>query len=293
LKAGTMLDKAAFPAAAASTPLFPDLAGRGPFYVAEAEIGAAAHFSVRRRQVFRHPRFDTGSVILVLEGNKTLVDQGDPVRAVEGEVIIVPPGCEPDVINAPAAGGLYRALIVGFAPQLVGAFGEAHPQLVAGRRTLGRIVILPDDGEIAEALGRAARGLTIGSSPGRDVLRHRLTEILMLLAGRGIVLGASRKPTLAERVGAEIGRDIARPWTAAEMAKALALSGATLRRHLAEGGTSFSRILAEARLGHALLLLQSSELSVTQIAYAVGYRSTSRFAARFRERYGATPSDLR
>jgi AraC-like DNA-binding protein len=286
-----MLDKAAFPAASAL--LFPELAGRGPFHVAEAEVGAAAHFSVRRRQVFRHPRFDTGSVILVLQGNKTLVDQGDPVTAVEGEAIVVPPGCEPDVINAPARGGLYRALIVGFAPQLVGAFAEAHPRLVAGQRAIGRIVLLPDAGEIGEALGRAARGLANGPSPGRDVLCHRLTEILMLLAGRGIVLGASRKPTLSERVGAEIARDIARPWTAAEVARALALGEATLRRHLAEERTSFSRILAEARLGHALLLLQSSELSVTQIAYAVGYRSTSRFAARFRERYGVTPSDLR
>ena len=75
--------------------------------------------------------------------------------------------------------------------------------------------------------------------------------------------------------------------------KALALGETTLRRHLAAEGTSFSEILAGARLGYALLLLQSSERSVVQIAQDVGYQSPSRFAARFRARFGVPPSELR
>ena len=243
--------------------------------------------------MLRHPRFDLGSVILVLEGHKTVAGEGRPVEAQVGEIMIVPPGGEAEVVNAPAPGGLYRAAIIGFAPELVSAFAKGHRHLVAGKRVLGRITTMPDDGELAEAIGRALRGLSGETSAGPDLLRHRLTEILVQLAERGIVFGGTRPASLGERVGAHIGRDIAHPWTVGEVAEALALGEATLRRHLAAEGTSFSDILAGLRLGYALLLLQSSERSVVQIAHDVGYLSPSRFAARFRARYGVAPSALR
>jgi AraC-like DNA-binding protein len=280
-------------AAGAAVTAFPDLAGRGPFHFGAADVGAAAHFSVRRRQAFRHPRFDLASVILVAEGHKTLVDQGAPIEADEGEVILVPAGGEADVINAPATRGLYRAVIVCFAPPLLRAFADSHARLIAGRKPLGRIARLADGEDVAEALGRAAMALSGEKRAGPDLLRHRLIEILVLLAERGIVFGRPEAASLAERVGAEIGRDVARPWSAGDVAKRLAVSEATLRRRLSAEGTSFSRILADARLGHGLFLLQSSEQSVVQVALAVGYRSASRFAARFRERFGVPPSDLR
>jgi AraC-like DNA-binding protein len=43
----------------------------------------------------------------------------------------------------------------------------------------------------------------------------------------------------------------------------------------------------------ALLLLQSTGLPVGQIALDVGYESASRFAIRFRERFGCAPSAIR
>ena len=40
-------------------------------------------------------------------------------------------------------------------------------------------------------------------------------------------------------------------------------------------------------------LLQSTDLSILRIAEAVGYKSQSRFAARFRARFGFAPSAIR
>ncbi|MDP8997842.1 MAG: AraC family transcriptional regulator, partial [Pseudomonadota bacterium] len=41
------------------------------------------------------------------------------------------------------------------------------------------------------------------------------------------------------------------------------------------------------------VMLQSTGDSITQIAFAVGYESPSRFATRFRKRFGFVPSVLR
>jgi len=292
-QAGRQGTELAEPAGPAAGEILPDLAGRGPFHVVHAAVGAAAHLSVRRKQVIRHPRFDLASVILVLEGHKTVAGQGAPVLARAGEFMLVPPGGEAEVVNAPAPGGLYRAAIIGFAPELVADFAGHHRALIAGKRVLGRITSLSADAELAAALGRALRGLKGETTAGPDLLRHRLTEILVQLAERGLVLGGARAASLAERVGAHVGQDLAHPWTVAEVARALALGEATLRRHLAAEGTRFGDILAGARLGYALLLLQSSERSVVQIAQDVGYRSPSRFAARFRDHFGVAPSALR
>ena len=82
-------------------------------------------------------------------------------------------------------------------------------------------------------------------------------------------------------------------WPAPDVAARLAMSEATMRRRLARTGTSLSKILLETRMLAALTLLQAGDQSVVQIAYAVGYESPSRFAGRFRERFGFAPSELR
>lgn len=82
-------------------------------------------------------------------------------------------------------------------------------------------------------------------------------------------------------------------WTAAIVARQLHMSEATLRRHLAAEGNSFSSLLADVRMSHALSLLQSTDLPVGNIAHDVGYESASRFATRFRKRFGFAPTAVR
>ena len=66
-----------------------------------------------------------------------------------------------------------------------------------------------------------------------------------------------------------------------------------MRRRLAEEGASFFELLSDVRMSHALTLLQVTDLPVIQIAYEVGYKSQSRFALRFRRRFGFAPLAVR
>lgn len=82
-------------------------------------------------------------------------------------------------------------------------------------------------------------------------------------------------------------------WTAARVAGALAQSEATLRRRLAVEGTSLTELLGDTRMAMALTLLQTTTQPVAHIAAEVGYESPSRFSARFRQRFGFSPTSVR
>ncbi|WP_439658244.1 NAD(P)H-dependent oxidoreductase [Lentzea sp. HUAS TT2] len=61
----------------------------------------------------------------------------------------------------------------------------------------------------------------------------------------------------------------------------------------ARTGTGFIGHVTELRLENASTLLLTTEMSVTSICHAVGYRDLSHFERVFRKRYGVTPSTYR
>lgn len=81
-------------------------------------------------------------------------------------------------------------------------------------------------------------------------------------------------------------------WTIDQVAAHFGLGASTLRRHLQRQGESFSQILERVRMAIALQRLQTSSLSIAEIAQQVGYLSASRFSHRFRQRYGLMPSQV-
>ena len=76
-------------------------------------------------------------------------------------------------------------------------------------------------------------------------------------------------------------------------ARALAMSEDTLHRRLAGEDTSFSKLLTDVRMDHAVSLLWTTDLPVGHVAVEAGYTSASRFATRFNARFGILPSKLR
>ena len=67
----------------------------------------------------------------------------------------------------------------------------------------------------------------------------------------------------------------------------------TLNRRLAEGGTSFARLLGEVRFRIARHLLMETELSFVDIAGTLGYGDASTFSRAFRGWAGTSPSAWR
>ena len=79
------------------------------------------------------------------------------------------------------------------------------------------------------------------------------------------------------------------PW----LAKALHVSARTLRRRLAERGSSYRELLDEARRSLALQRVLDSDTSFDEIAAALGFNDLSAFYRSFRRWTGSTPSAYR
>jgi AraC-like DNA-binding protein len=79
----------------------------------------------------------------------------------------------------------------------------------------------------------------------------------------------------------------------AEIATRCGISPRTLMRRLSDDGTSWQRLLDDARQKRALWLLQHTGVAVEEIASRLGYVDTSNFSRTVRRWFGATPRTLR
>jgi len=77
---------------------------------------------------------------------------------------------------------------------------------------------------------------------------------------------------------------------AAELA---GMSERTLQRRLAEGGSTYSQIVQEARFSIASDLLADLQLNISDIAFAAGYDNAPHFSRAFKRLTGITPRDCR
>jgi len=74
------------------------------------------------------------------------------------------------------------------------------------------------------------------------------------------------------------------------LARALAVSTRSLQRHLAEHETSFSDLLDEVRREAALAHMDHRDVSVTEVAFLLGFSDLSSFSRAFRRWTGRSPS---
>jgi AraC-like DNA-binding protein len=78
-----------------------------------------------------------------------------------------------------------------------------------------------------------------------------------------------------------------------EIAQTLGMSRRTLARRLAAEGVSFTGILEEMRKDLALRYLEDANLSISQIAWFVGFQEVSAFTSAFKRWTGTTPTQVR
>jgi AraC-like DNA-binding protein len=77
------------------------------------------------------------------------------------------------------------------------------------------------------------------------------------------------------------------------IAKMLALSTRTLSRKLTEEGTTFEKVLDDLRRSLALQYIKDPGISLSQIAYLLGYEGSSSFNHAFMRWTGSSPSAVR
>lgn len=78
-----------------------------------------------------------------------------------------------------------------------------------------------------------------------------------------------------------------------EAAQALHTSARSLRRHLAQLGTSYQQVLDDVRRRLAVQYLTTTHLPLFEIAHLLGYSDPSNFRRAFRKWTGKLPSDYR
>jgi AraC-like DNA-binding protein len=106
---------------------------------------------------------------------------------------------------------------------------------------------------------------------------------LALLTHHGGILGRVRA-ALDEASGAR---------SLEEVARRVSMSPRTLKRRLSELGVTFSSLQDEVRRARALLLLESAELSMVEVAERLGYSDPANFTRAFRRWTGTTPGAFR
>lgn len=78
-----------------------------------------------------------------------------------------------------------------------------------------------------------------------------------------------------------------------EVATKLHISERTLKRQLAQQGTTYSDILEDLRHQKSLLLLENRDLSIERVADQLGYSDVANFTRAFKRWTGQTPSGYR
>lgn len=166
-------------------------------------------------------------------------------------------------------------------------------------RTIPALVVLPEHATLAwtSHVAHAVGSLLESGRHDIDIAAIGLTETLLSVALRELVTrhdaleGADRAVTLAIAL---LHADLAHSWTVATLARRVGRSPSAFHDHFARWtGRSPIDYLTNARMERARELLRRSDVSIQQIAVAVGYTTASAFAVAFRRWSGTTPSEAR
>jgi len=281
-----------------STPHAPDGSALARELHSRPGVGVAAHVLQGRGLQILRMRVDQPALILVDRGIKTVKPaRGASVRGRPGQMLLLSGQQTVDFTNDVVEGEHYEArwLVLDNALLEDAFYREAAARIASVDAPLAPVRLLARArAGLADAFERGRQALAPDPALPDAVARLRVLEVMQWLLEDGLVLrSAPAEMNVSLQVRALIAGRLDHDWTAARVAQALAMSEATLRRRLAAEGASMTALIVDARMASALTLLQATTHPVSRIANAVGYDSPSRFAIRFRERFGFAPTVVR
>ncbi|MFI9387842.1 cupin domain-containing protein [Kutzneria sp. NPDC052558] len=157
------------------------------------------------------------------------------------------------------------------------------------------------DDPVREVITLLSREL-LRTEPAQQIMLDRLLDLLLVLAIRSDLRDSAAAPrwyraSSDPRLGAAlqaVHENPAHPWTVPELAAISGLSRAAFARVFREAlGQAPMQYLTEWRMTLARDHLRGDDLTLTQVADAVGYGSPFAFAAAFRRHHGDPPGTWR
>lgn len=258
---------------------------------------------------------------LVARGGGWLIVDGvdDPIALASGDLVLCQPGVGHTLVDRPetatqmSAAALHngaRSCVSVYGPGtgarttfICGSFrfptGPSHPLLsllppvihIGGGQDDGFYTVI----KLIEAETASGRA-------GSNVIARRLSDVLFIQILRawmnGLSNGASWLRALSEpRIGAALGlmhREPGRAWTVDALATEVAMSRSTFSELFTDlVGEPPMRYISHWRLQVAAQLLRQTDISLTEIAERVGYRSSPGFARVFSREFGVGPGAYR
>lgn len=240
-----------------------------------------------RKLSFAKSLFHNPMIVWVQRGRKIFRFANGEVIIHAGEMVLIVENQSFDVLNEPDEQHVYQAQWLAISDEWVAQFFQQYPS----QQFVDMIKKIAKHDDIQEAFSRIQNSLQ--KQHDERILQIRTWELLLWLAEKGAVFNPNAALVLSKHIRKIIAKQTAKNWQLQEVASELNMSEATLRRHLAQEKTSFRTLLKSVRMMRALTLLQTTQYTIAQIAYEVGYESPARFTARFRQHFTCTPSDVR
>ena len=212
-----------------------------------------------------------------------LVEAGDRYRFVID--VSAPPGAPYEAVDAIAAVSLRQARLLRgeprFAPLAVALERPQPPDPAPFQRLFRAPVTFGQAGNAVE-YARADMEARLPSG-NAELARQNDAILVRYLASRE----ASSLSSRVQHALLEALPDGAPTKTA--LARRLAMSPRNLQRRLAEEGTSFKALLNDARASLARSYVTEARLSVTEIAFVLGFADTATFSRAFKRWTGLSP----
>lgn len=226
------------------------------------------------------------ALVVVLRGVKQLVSPTQTLTIPAGQAVMIAAHTTWDVINDPHGQPRYEALALGFEPGWMPPIhSHTWPQPL---HTVSHARVLHTDERLLSTTQR-----TLDTALSAPVLKHRMQEVLLLLAEGGWVFAPPQDPSWPDRVRRLVAQRPDADWSAPALAAAFQTSESTLRRRLEDAQHPLATLVRETRLEVALGLLQTTPLTVADVAERCGWASHSRFSAAFLARWGVSPRQVR
>lgn len=232
------------------------------------------------------------ALVYIFQGTKNAVMMGRRFSVTAGEFILMPDMQAMHIENIPAEQGPYQAL---FLP-LNRAYFERAYRLTDINKPMteqAQMVLSKPSHQISELYQILAQGGISASPLGGALQDLKYQELILLLAEANVILPDMHEVSLSDQVKAHLQKSIGAFPMVHEMAVKFAMSEASFRRKLASENNSYRHLCQDVSMCYALFLLQTSDQAINQIAMDVGYESASKFAQRFRTRFGVAPGDIR
>lgn len=237
----------------------------------------------------RTHRHDFHQVMFPSLGRMSLRFGKEPGYVGNGRLAFVAAGVD----HAYRAEGLNRVLVADVPAGLVEADAAGQPLI-----DVGPGVFVPMDarlGALSAALRTEMHGGGLGDPLVADALGRYLVAAIRRASCEASPRGASPSARRLARAAEEYLRaHYAHPLSVADVAAAVGISPAHLHRCFrAHTGTSLVAFVHQLRLERAAALLRETDLSVLEVACAVGFASQSHLSRLFSRRFGCPPGRYR